>query len=116
MPGRWCGRGGFNAGQVARPGCPRDNDPPRCAGNLAFVTLAPPMSRKRGWAKGPWASQYSFGEPVHWASQYSLGEPVLIGRAIKQGWASQYSLGKPVLRAVPARRQKCPLGYPAHAT
>ena len=38
-----------------------------------FVTLVPPMSRKRGWA-----------------SPYSLGEPVLIGRAIKRGWASQY--------------------------
>ena len=49
---------GFYAGQVARPGCPQDDDPPRCAGNLAFVTLVPPMSRKRGWA-----SQYSLGPP-----------------------------------------------------
>ena len=59
--------GGSDAGQVVRPGwrllcraggaagvsTRSDDDPPRCAGNLAFVTLVPPM----------------------------LGEPVLIGRA-----------------------------------
>ena len=102
MPGRWCGRGGFYAGQVARPGCPQDD------------SLVPPMSRKRGWA-----SQYSLGKPVlvgqaikrgwasqyyvligrtrtHWANPYSLGEPVLIGRT-RTHWANPYSLGEPVL-------------------
>ena len=79
-------------------------------------------SQTRRPACPDWAShQTRLGEPVligrartHWAShQTRLGEPVLRGR-----WASQYSLGEPVLplRAVPARRQKCPLGYPAHAT
>ena len=83
--------GGSDAGQVARPGwrlqrraggaagvSTRSDDPPRCPGNLAFVTLVPPLSRKRG-TKGP------------------LGEPVLIGRASTH-WAShQTRLGEPGL-------------------
>ena len=48
MPGRW------------RGGCPRDQTMLlHAAGNLAFVTLVPPVSRKRGWA-----SPYSLGEPA----------------------------------------------------
>ena len=74
-----------------------------------------------------WAShQTRLGEPVaaqtrtHWASHQAI-----LGRAVKQGWgepsnevgraSTKGPLGEPVLRAVPARRQKCPLGYPAHA-
>ena len=49
MPGRW------------RGGCPQDDDPPRCAGNLAFVTL------------------------YHQCQGNKVGEPVLIGRASTLG-------------------------------
>ena len=79
-----------------------------------FVTLVPPMSRKRGWA-----SPYSLGEPsneVGASHQTRLGRAIKrgwgepsnevgashqtrLGRAIKRGWAShQTRLGEPVLR------------------
>ena len=67
-----------------------------------FVTLVPPMSRKRGWASPFWASPYSLGEPsneVGASHQTRLGRAIKrgwgepsneVGRAIKRGWASQY--------------------------
>ena len=72
MPGRWRGRVFTRS----------DDDPPRCAGNLAFMTLVPPMSRKRrASTKGPWANPYSLGK--------RLGEPSNVGQASTH-WASQY--------------------------
>ena len=52
-----------------------------------FVTLVPPMSRKRGWASPFWASPYSLGEP---SNEVGASHQTRLGRAIKRGWASQY--------------------------
>ena len=59
-----------------------------------FVTLVPPMSRKRGWASPFWASPYSLGEPsneVGASHQTRLGEP-----SNEVGRASTKPLGEPL--------------------
>ena len=48
-----------------------------------FVTLVPPMSRKRGWASPFWASPYSLGEP---SNEVGASHQTRLGRAIKRGW------------------------------
>ena len=89
--GRWCGRGGgFNARQVARPGG-------FYARQVAGMWRARYRSHVGQAIKQGWASQCS----------ESLGVPVLIGRTRTQSrWA----------RCACSARQKCPLGYTAHAT
>ena len=105
MPGRWCGRGGFYAGQVVRSGRLRCQvvRPGFYAGGLVSKPLGEPSNEVgRASTKGP------------------LGKPVLIGRT-RTHWANPYSLGKPLnhfhsgqrlrlLGAVPARHCKCLLG------
>ena len=128
-------RQGSDAGQVARPGSwglaairkkksVLQSSPHGRTG--IFVTLVPPMSRKRGWASPFWASPYSLGEPsneVGASHQTRLGEPSNeVGRAstkplgepVLSRWASHSTtpasklrLGATVPRHVPARHCAC---------
>ena len=121
MPGRWCGRGGgFNAGQVARPGGFYARQARQECGALGIeATLGKPS--RRASTQSRLASPYleSLGEPVlrvvgrastHWANPYSesLGEPVLIGQARAQSCWARCACFRHVKSGL-ARTQRTPL-------
>ena len=75
-------------------GCPRDDDPPRCAGTPCICDIGATNVKEEvgqvliGRAR---SGRAKLGEPVprdrwasrtHWVNLYSLGEPVLIGQVL----------------------------------